>query len=162
MDTSKIQNALNHENEAKESMLTLFKKQIELNIDDLKELSSNFSDSLLDENGALLCNDMFKINLFDGKVFQDAASNVYLNTLDSKVYYDYFDSSIGDSLPNEVSNEQIKILLSMEGNFEKAMYATTPSRIINVTSKLTEKSASSITKRIEDFNKANGSVSHDL
>lgn len=50
----------------------------------------------------------------------------------------------------------------MEGNFEKAMYATTPSRIINVTSKLTEKSASSITKRIEDFNKANGSVSHDL
>lgn len=153
MDTTKLQNALNHEKQAKDSMFEAFHKQLTLNLDDLRTLSSTYENSLLNQDNQLLCPEMFKISLFDSKPFKDAISPVYLNTTDSKIYYDYFDSDLGDTLPNEVNDEQVKILLTIDTNFDKAMYATNPTKIINTTTELTEASANDINAKISDYHK---------
>lgn len=153
MDTTKLQNALNHEKQAKDSMFAAFHKQLTLNLDDLRTLSSTYEDSLLAQDNQLLCPDMFKISLFDSKPFKDAISPVYLNTTDSKIYYNYFDSDLGDTLPAEVNDEQVKILLTIDTNFDKAMYATNPTEIITTTARLVEESANALNTKVNDYPK---------
>lgn len=133
MDTSKLDAAIDEENNLHDQLFNKLMSQIKSNINDLKELSVAYTNNLFREDGSLICVEPFKIILFSTGLLESNKVNVYLDTSEGAVVYDSFDSEIGSFLPRDISPDQLKILLSVEDNFESAMYSTNPDRVIKTT-----------------------------
>lgn len=136
MDTSKLENLVAEQSELRDKLYNTLMSQISNNMADLKELSLTFTNDLVREDGSVICTDAFKIILFKTNLIDSHSVDVYLDTTSGKVLYDYFDPDINDYLPQEITPEQLKILLSVNNNFENAMFATDPSKIIEASADL--------------------------
>lgn len=136
MDTSKLENLVAEQSELRDKLYNTLMSQISNNMADLKELSLTFTNDLVREDGSVICTDAFKIILFKTNLIDSHSVDVYLDTTSGKVLYDYFDPDINDYLPQEITPEQLKILLSVNNNFENAMFTTDPSKIIEASADL--------------------------
>lgn len=131
MDTSNLDKLINENSDLRNALYDKLMNQINNNLTDLKELSVSFTEDLVRKDGSSACAGAFKVVLFKTNLFTSNTVSVYLDTSNGNIVYDYFDSEIGDYLPQNISPEQFKILLSVSDNFENAMFVTNPSKVID-------------------------------
>lgn len=149
MNTDELQSLLNEQKDLKYKLFYNLNEQIINNKNDLKELSATFYDNLVRPDGSPVCSEMCKIILFNTNLLESNTVNVCLNTTNDKIEYDSFDSETGVSLPQELNAEKLQILLSLNDNYENAMFATNPEKVINSTISNIKKNNEELSKKIQ-------------
>lgn len=133
MDTSKIDELLQEQNQLKADQYNRLVKQVHDHFDDLKDLSLNYVGELTGKDGKIICPEALKITLFETGLLENNKVNVYLELASAQFMYDSFDSEIGDYFPQKLNEAQMQILLSAGDNYPQAMFNTNLAEIITAT-----------------------------
>ena len=153
MDTSSIESLQDQQKQLKKQMYDNLIKQINANIADLKDLSIDFTSDLVGKDGRTVCKEPLKIILFQTSLLTNNKVDVYVELSAGTFNFDDYDSEIGGFLPNQVSQEQLEILLSVSDHYEQAMIATDPDQIIKNTEVSMRKSNNDLQAKINQFAK---------
>lgn len=144
MKLSKLKNALDEQSKAEIRMADTVLSQLDYYREDIKKLADYCSD-LVDSNGNKVAVDNFKIGLFKTHKFDwqgETDRIVYLNMLEGKIAIDIRDDSHdeenleygidikGPALPVELGSSKLASCISDGNNFEMAMLATNPNKLI--------------------------------
>ena len=166
MDLSKLENALNEQSKAEIRMADAVLSQLDYYRDDIKKLADHCSD-LVDSKGNKVAIDNFKIGLFKTHKFDwqgETNGIVYLDMLDGRIAINIRDDSHdeenleygidikGPALPVELDSSKLANCISDGNNFEMAMLATNPNKLIEYAVKNANDQVESINKRIGEFN----------